>query len=811
MELPKSGFFPIVFSALLRPVLGFLDRNSLAKYDGELTITGLNQPVSVVWDNYAIPHITAANERDLFVAQGYLHAQERLWQMELGRRFLSGRMAQIFGDFALPWKELSQYFSRRTCSDFDYFIRLLGTRHAALATLNQLREPELLRLHAYTDGVNAYIERCGKKLPWEFRALRHEPEPWLPEDSLTIGKGFALLLSTALYTRLNFMAIADKLKAQPEKLRALLPHYPSAAPTITRSIWDQARGLWEFANGTFAATDWHGSGQGSNDWVIAPHRSVKGGAILCNDPHLRMTLPSTWYLMHLKAEGSGAQPDGYEVWGASIPGMPCIYLGHNSRVAWGVTAAVCDDIEIYRETLHRLEPDRYLVNNGWQKFETRREIIAIRGKPALIKTIRQTGHGPVLSDFSPSPGGSEVLSVRWTAHEPGQELRSIYDVNRARNWVEFLDALQFHSAPSLNFIYADRTGNIGYSLAGKIPRRQRTPTLLPLAGWDQSNDWQGYIPFEDLPRLYNPPGGCLATANNRITDASYPYYLSHFYEPPHRIRRIEQLLGASEKYSAQDLAAMQLDRFSLHAKELIDVLKNDIAAVMDRNSSIAHAATRLLAWNGDCAEHSVEAAIFHVFHHRLLANLLSPDLGEQQFTAYVEILNQCIVPTDRILSNPQSPWFSGRSRSQLVVLALREACAELESALGDDPGKWCWGKIHRLEMNHALGRLSGLKPLLDIGPLAASGDGMTLNLGFYRHSNPYAQTVGPSLRFVVEFDDEFNQQCSSQFVLSSGQSGHPLSPHYRDQTDQWRDGKGISMCSANSDAGFSHRLLLKPV
>jgi penicillin amidase len=807
MELPKSGFFSTVFSALARPVVSYLDRSSLAKYDGELTIAGLNHPVKVDWDGYAIPHVAAASEHDLFIAQGYLHAQERLWQMELSRRFLAGRMAEIFGDFSLPWKELSDAFRGRTSADFDYFIRLLGIRHAAVATLDRLAEPEQQRLRAYSQGVNAYIENCGKKLPWEFRVLGHEPEAWQPEDTLTIDKGFALLLSTALYTRLNFIAIADKLKTQPEKLCTLMPRYPTDAPTITRSVWQEARRAWEFTSGQLAASDWHAAGHGSNNWAVAPHRSVNGGAILCNDPHLRLTLPSTWYLVHLKAESDSPRTDAYEVWGASIPGIPGIHLGHNRWIAWGVTAAICDDVEIYREKLHRLEPDRYQLGNGWQRFDTRREIIAIRGKATLSKTVRQTNHGPVLSDFGPPPSGGEILSLRWTAHEPSQEQQSLYGINRARNWSEFLDALAFHGAPSLNFVYADRDGNIGYSLAGKIPRRRQIPTLLPLEGWDPSNDWQGYLSFEELPRLYNPPAGSLATANNRITDGNFPYYLSHFYEPPQRIRRIEQLLRAREKFSVEDLAAIQLDQLSLHAREFIDMLKVDIAAVADDKSSTAKAAARLLAWDGDCSEQSVAAAIFHVFHHRLLVNLLSPELGDQLFAAYVEILNQSIVPTDRIFSSPQSPWFSARTRAQSVDRALREACAELEAALGDNIEKWQWGKIHRLEMNHALGRVGFLKSLLGIGSLAACGDGMTLNLGFYRHSNPYTQTVGPSLRFIVEF----NHEPRSHFVLSSGQSGHPSSRHYRDQTEQWHRGTRIPMCTLDSETSYPRRLLLRPL
>ncbi|MBM4299711.1 MAG: penicillin acylase family protein, partial [Deltaproteobacteria bacterium] len=519
--------------------------------------------------------------------------------------------------------------------------------------------------------------------PWEFRILRHEPEPWRPEDTLTIGKGFALLLSTALYTRLNFLALADKLSAQPEKLRALMPpRYPADAPTISRAIWQQAGAAWQFVSGALAASDWQAAGHGSNSWAVAPERAVNGGAILCNDPHLRMTLPSTWYLMHLKAEANGADPEGYEVWGASIPGIPCIHLGHNRWIAWGVTAAVCDDVEIYREKLHRLEPDRYLADNRWEKFETRREQVAIRGKAARQIILRRSRHGPVLSDFSASADANEILSLRWTAHEPSEELRSVYGVNRAHDWREFVDALRFHSAPSLNFLYADRAGNIGYSLAGKIPRRTRVPALAPLNGWEPENEWPDYLAFEALPRIYNPPRRSLATANNRVADDSYPFYLSHFYEPPQRIRRIEQLLAAREKFTADDLSAFQLDAVSLHGRELRDKLRDDIAAVGAGEPALSTMVARLLAWDGDCAEHSVEAAIFHHFHHRLLVKLLVPDLGERLFSAAVEILNQCIVATDEILADPHSPWFAARPRAGLVEGALRQAHKELAAAFG---------------------------------------------------------------------------------------------------------------------------------
>ena len=803
MELPKGAFFSKFFATLLRSSVRFLDRGALPLHNGELHLAGLTRPVEVLWDDYAVPHVSAFDEHDLFFTQGYLHAQERLWQMETNRRFLSGRMAEVFGDFALPWRELSSHFRGRTSVDFDYFVRLIGIRAAACGSLAILQEEDALRLHSYCAGVNRYIEKCGKRLPWEFRLLRYEPEPWRPEDTLTIGKGFAFLLSTALYTRLNFIAVAAKLADEPAKLRGLFPSYPDDAPVSAHTVWDAARGFWQFCSGVLALTDWHPAGSGSNAWAIAPDRAESAAAILCNDPHLRLTLPSVWYLAHLRVETNSPQPDAYEAWGASIPGIPCIQVGHNRQIAWGITAALCDDAEIYREKLHPVEPSLYFTGERWEKFQTRKERIAIRGKGAVEKIVRCTRHGPAIGDFAELPSRGEVLSARWTAQEPSQELHSIYAINCARSWREFLDSLRYHTAPSLNFIYADREGNIGYALAGKIPRRRQLPSLLPVSGWEEGNDWLGYIDFEELPRVYNPPERVVANANNRITDRAYPYYLSHFFEPPHRVRRIEQLLGSRAKFTVEQMAEAQSDCLSLHALQLIAELAAELSRIPDDDQTIKTAAQRLLAWNGRCGADSIDAAIFHLFHYRLLQNLLIPTLGEELCCAYTEILNQCIVPTDRIFADPSSVWFSRRSRSDIVTASLRQACGELQEKFGSNVEAWRWGKLHQLHMTHAFGRRRVFKHPLGIGPLPTAGDGMTINLGFYRHSNPFAHTVGSSLRFTAELGASIR----SEIVLPSGQSGHPSSAHYEDQSDLWLKNERISLTAIPSD----NRLVLKPV
>jgi penicillin amidase len=381
----------------------------------------------------------------------------------------------------------------------------------------------------------------------------------------------------------------------------------------------------------------------------------------------------------------------------------------------------------------------------------------------------------------------------------------VYGVNQARDWRAFLESLSEQTAPTLNYVYADCDGNIGYTLAGKIPLRSEAPSLLPLEGWIESNHWRGYIPFGELPRLYNPPEGVIATANNRIVDDSYRHYLSWFFEPPYRLRRIKQLLVTQASFSVSDMEAIQMDLVSLHATELVEALKVDLARLPAENAQTKTAAERLLRWDGTCGENSVEAAIFHVFHHRLMANLLVPVLGEEIFFAYIEIFNQALAPVTEILRDPASPWFSTSSREQLVARSLREACEALEQSSGDME-LWRWGKIHELIINHALGRVKLLRPLLAIGPFPSPGDGTTINMGFYRHSNPYTQIVGASLRFVIDVGDW--QQ--SAFVLPSGQSGHPLSPHYSDQTALWRAGRNLGIGTCENPPDAERTLLLIP-
>jgi penicillin amidase len=395
--------------------------------------------------------------------------------------------------------------------------------------------------------------------------------------------------------------------------------------------------------------------------------------------------------------------------------------------------------------------------------------------------------------------------LRWTAHETGEDFHGLYNLNRARDWDEFLEALSHQSAPALNFLYADHSGNIGFALAGKIPLRKGAPSVLPSEGWHSETEWRGFIPFGDLPRLFNPPEEVIANANNRIVDEAYPLYLSRFFEPPYRVRRIYELLGARKVHSIRDMAAAQSDNLSIHARDLIVTLSNELAAIRGTASDISAAAERLLRWDARCGPDSIAAAIFHVFHHRLIRNLLVPALGEDLFITYVEIFNQSILPVENILRSPDSPWFKGRSLGELVHSSLVETCAQLSQCLGPNQDSWQWGRLHTLTINHPFSRVGLLRRLFSAGPFSSGGDNFTINLGFYRHSNPFQHIVGASMRMIVET----GQSLRSKFIVPSGQSGHPFSPYYLDQTERWQRQEYIELSNADEQIRGGPLLSLK--
>ncbi len=789
-------------ASLLTPLLRFAARRNLPRRQGSVHLPGLARDVRIRWDPFAIPYISARGEADLFFAQGYLHAQDRLWQMDLNRRFFSGRLAELFGDRQLPRGEFTRHLPSGRMTGVDHFMRLLAIRHTAALSLPLLSERSAQAVDAYCAGVNACIDRHQRRLPLEFRLLRHQPAPWQPVDCLTLAKGFALMLSSALVTRLTFLAIHERLRNDPEKLRSLMPRYPSWGAAVTRVLGDHGAALLRFVNGSFAENPWIPRGQGSNGWAVGPEHSREDHALLCNDMHLRMTLPGTWYLNRLRHVADSGKAPTLNVQGVSLPGSPFVYVGHNRDVAWGFVAALCDDGDLYRERLHPQKPELYRTSDGWAEFKSRAETIAVRGGRPMEIVLRHSRHGPVLSDIlpprSPGPGtpDREVLSFQWIAHTPGNELGLLDHINRARDWSGFLSGMAGHVTPSLNCVYADTRGNIGYALVGRIPMRARQePSWLPLEGWNAAHDWIGTLPFDKMPRLYNPPEGMVANANNRIADPSYPYYLSDLLEPPYRIERIRHLLTREHRMDMETMARFQLDTRSIQAERLLNALLPALREIAREEPCLQPCVETLEQWEHDCHARSAGAAVFHVLYHRLMRNIWGAALGDELFESYAEILNQPVTPLDDILTDPGSAWFRTTTRKEVLAASLRETRTELARRQGPDPAHWSWGRLHTLTLAHALGHNRWLAPFFSLGPYPAGGDGVTVSNAYYRHSRPYDQAVGASVRMLVTLSDPIR----SRFVIVPGQAGNPASAHYRDQVEPWLTGRHIESAGSEEE------------
>ena len=803
-----------LLTTLLTPLLRFAARKNLPRRRGTVHLPGLGKDVRVRWDPYAIPYISAENEADLFFAQGYLHAQDRLWQMDLNRRVFSGRLAEVFGDRPVPRGDFARHLRSGSMVGVDHFMRVMGLRNTAALSLPLLSEQSAHAVEAYCAGVNAYMARPRRRLPVEFRLLRYEPTPWEPVDCLTLAKGFSLFLSSALMTRLTFLALHGRLENDPDKLLSLAPHYPSWGAPVTRALSDHGAELLRFVNGSFADSPWTPRGQGSNGWAVGAEHSTEDHAILCNDMHLRMTLPGVWYLNHLRTLPASGETPTFEATGVSLPGSPFVYVGHNRDMAWGFVAALCDDGDLYRERIHPEEPGLYRTPDGWAEFESRRETIAVRGRRPMEVVVRHTRHGPVLSDIlAPPPHDSdlpdhEVLSFQWAAHTPGNELGLLDGVNRARDWSEFLSGMAHHVTPSLNCVYADTRGNIGYALAGKVPLRPRQePSWLPLEGWNPAHDWTGTIPFEELPRLYNPPEGMVATANNRIADPGYPYYLSDLFEPPYRIERIRHLLTRGTPLDMEDMARIQLDTHSVQAERLLNALRLELGQISREEPSLRYCVELLDEWNYDCGTESAGAALFHVLYHRLMWNIW----GKRPRRGPIHELHGDPEPGGGA-PGQHPPRTLGRFGS---VAARARQCWQrvsgkprrrLTKRQGSDPADWAWGRLHTLTLAHALGNNKWLAPFFSLGPFPVDGDGITISNSYYRHSRPYDQVVGASMRMLVTLSDPIR----SSFVIVPGQAGNPASRHYRDQVEPWRNGGTIRFAESEPEMKDWPVLMLAP-
>lgn len=770
---------------LLCAGLIWLSRRNLPHAKGALKLKALQAPVEIIRDPWGVPHIYAQNAQDLFFAQGFVHAQDRLWQMDFQRRVAAGRLSEVLGKEAL---------------DADRWIRILGIRRVAERGLALLDPESLGYLEAYAKGVNACIEQ--EPWPIEFTLLRYRPEPWTAADTLSWVKMCAWSLSYNWETELIRARLIAKLGA--ERAAQLEPACYKSCPSIVPP-GTYAANLGDAALKRAAqARPFTGpplqAGVGSNNWVISGTRTTSGAPIVANDLHIALALPALLYENHLVG-------GGFDVIGATFPGVPGVVVGHNGHVSWSLTTSFADVQDLYLEHLRRAEDGRvqYEYQGKWLDATLRREEIRVRGGQTSIEEVIATRHGPIINALLKELPTEQPLALRWAALEPDISMQAVFRMNAAKDCAEFRDALRAWAAPALNIVYADAQGNIAYHLIGKVPVRANGPSLVPVPGWSGEYEWTGYIPFDELPQFSNPPAGYIASANNRIAGDDYPHYISCEYALGDRAKRIVELIQARDKLDLAYSRHMQLDRLSLTAR----ATARYIGQLQIEDPELADVVSLMRSFDGRLEADSPAACVHGVWLWRMIYRTLAGKLGEltKHYAGHGPTpgLTEWSVFGVRswewlleVLADPHSPWFDlghGETRDDVMRLVLQETVDYLKAKFGPEIHRWAWGKLHTLTCVHPLARTRALKHFFNRGPYPMGGDGSTLWASTTLEVGNDATMVGPAYRFIVDLGNLRDAQAQ----LMPGQSGRPGDMHYDDQIKSWLDGDYHPMLYARED------------
>ena len=755
-----------------------------------VALPGLHGRVTVRRDERGIPYIEATNDEDLYFAQGYVTASDRLWQMDLLRRTVRGELSEIFGQGALAQDKTHRVFG---------FAEILEQTAAHLP-------PNLnLALNAYAKGVNAFIDsRTDKNLPPEFAILQYRPRHWTPADSLGIGKILAEYLSSSW--QLDVMRAS--LAALPQAKRdALLPETSpldvivvgsdktskssmnaplrgGACPACggkvprlsqTRTLSDaellsqlgatieserqslERLGLFHQSLDTL---------QASNNWVVSGKHTASGKPLLANDPHIPAAAPGIWHQIELIAPG-------IHVAGVTFPGAPGIVLGHNEHIAWGATNLGPDVQDVYLEKFDKDSPTRYLTPTGWREAEIRHEQIKVRKGFGDAATDTQqfdvtvTRHGPIVLEKD-----SNRYALKWPALDPASlESAGLFDANRANNWKEFTEAMSHYGGPTQNFVYADLNGHIGYYGAGRVPTRKSGDGSVPYDGSTDEGEWTGYIPFDKLPHVYDPPSGIIVTANQRVVGKDYPYFLSHAWAQPYRARRIFNLLSEKPKLTTDDFRRIQGDVYSIANVNFARAVAKTLKASPNAAADEAKLTSDFENWDGMLNAESRVAPIVSQMRSAFRQRILNAALGTDLAKGYVWPESDVLI--DRIVSEQPTDWLPKEfsTYAELVRASYADARRSLTKALGADESKWSWGEMVKARFTHPLAQAPLIGLQFTIAPFPQNGSGGVVNVG-----------SAVSMRLIADPSD-WDKTLNG---IPLGESGLPASPHWKDQLDDWR-------------------------
>ncbi|MGB2604171.1 MAG: penicillin acylase family protein [Candidatus Sulfotelmatobacter sp.] len=788
----------------------FVARAALPQLDGTIQINGLSATTKVTRDNHGVPTIEATTPEDLFFAQGYVTAQDRLWQMDITRRFDGGELSEVLGPDTLK---------------IDREQRVLGLRAAARKSLQTASPRDRSYFDAYARGVNAFIASHGNRLPIEFRILKYQPKPWQAEDSIVIANG--------MVKELNYYTFGDALgrekilaKLGPELTADLYVNrsWHDRPPTVMREelnqqnqddsededdeddgpdnsvTWQRGTGAEIWAQHTPEAVN------GSNDWVVSGAHTVTGKPLLSNDMHLGHQMPNLWYEAHLvvNTKSVNTKSSNFDVVGVTLPGMPYVIVGHNQRIAWGFTNVGPTVADAFIENFN--PQGAYQTAKGWQQPEHRTEVIHIKGAPDVTVEVRITRHGPIITDIL--PGETRQVALRWTLYD-GLRM-PFFDVDAAQNWEEFRKAFSQLDAPGQNVVYADVDGNVGYQSTGHIPIRAAGDGSLPVSGADDAHEWTGYIPFDKMPSIYNPPSGVIATANGRIAPDGYPYSISVEWEAPWRTERIYHVLESGRKFAAADMLALEND---IHSENDLFAAERFVYSVDHASKPSARAkqaADLMRNWDGHMSASSAAPTLAVRSAQELTRLLLEPRLGpapddleEQKKTLNWKTYGweMRTVWLQNVLLHQPKRWLPEGypNYDQLLAAAVEAAVSEPEAP--KDLASWHWGSFNAVEIEHpVLGKIPLIRRWAAPGVREQSGSGYTVKAVTRHH--------GPSERFTANLAD-LDQ---STLNTVTGQGGNFLSPYYMDQWQAWYAGSTFTLpfTSPAVTATAAHRLVLEP-
>lgn len=753
---------------LLKPSIHKNARKNLPQLDGVFNHKELTDAVKVYRDKWGVPHIYASNLKDLAFAQGYVHAQDRLWQMDIQRRVARGQISEIVGKAAL---------------DTDRATRTLGFERLAAADITDIPAHLLEDLESYISGINAYVDVLGNNLPPEYKLLKCKPHKWELLDVLAFSRMLAWQMSFAWFGEVIRAKVVDKVGA--EHATELDVHYPPENPSGLNKVGEVNMiaddGLLQAMNGPFLKPI-----KGSNGWAISGARTRSGSPILCNDPHLPMSQPAIWYENHLKS------PE-VETTGVTVPGVPMVLIGHNGNIAWGMTLAFTDIQDTYIEQFTDNTLNKYRFKGEELDAQKISETIKVKGERDHIEQVIITQHGPVIS------GIVGLASTKLTLHSKALQKSGMilgwYNLNRAKNWIDFVHAMEHINAPALNVPYADVTGNIGYWVTGKVPVRKGFNGSMPAEGWTGEQEWTGEVPFEEMPHTFNPEKGYVITCNHKIVPDDYPHYLGSTWMNGYRANRLETLFSKKEKFAPDDMKKMQMDIHCLPALQFIEQYRG----LRLDNLNLELMKQQLLSWDGNLTTDTVAGCIYQVTRHFMMETVFQEKLGAdltQQLTG--KGFNDSLIPQQefygydtvtllRMLDNKDSWWMKeAGGREKVMEVSLEKAFQYLTDKLGDDMDRWAWGRIHQMTLHHPIGAKKPFDRIFNQGPFPIPGDTDTL---LQTATMPTAalgdHITAPSYRQIIDMGNLSNSVC----VTPAGQSGNIMSPHYSDQLQLWIEGK----------------------